>query len=350
MRVRFFLCFFLGLCCFALRGQESDSALSTYKDLRAVYIQDETHLLGISLFTRNRVNRLELRGANNLDYNPNDVTAAGIRFQHKWLGVALTYSPTFMQAEEKGITKEIDLRLFVYGRKHNIDAYYINYQGFYIANYRSNAVLRTAYQQYPLLPDLEMEGAGINYSYVLNHQKYSLRSTYLHNEIQKKSAGSFLLGGSVNYLLLHNPVSIVPSELDSFSRPDERITNAAFYVASLMPGYAHTFVYRKLYITFAPMIGLALQFHHLNAKSGVGPVDRFSSSIRTLARFGVGYNSDKMYMGIAAFTDSYNYRLAPQVLLDMSTSDVRLILGYRFVPKGLLKRLSGKMDKIPISI
>lgn len=276
---------------FVAYAQKNDSTVIAYQKYRSLYVQDETQQLGLSVFTRNRTNQMAVNGTYRLEYYPNDVSAIGVRVQHKWLGVALTYSPKFIQPKEKGRTSEIDLHLYMYAKRHNIDAYYFNYSGLYIDNYRSNETLKSAFSSYPLLPEMKLTGAGVNYFYVVNHKKYSLRSSYLHNEIQKRSAGSFLMGASVNYLRFNNPSSILPNQLDSFSQPQEKLENGEFYVGSILPGYAHTFVLKRLYFTIAPMIGVAFQYQDFNTENEPAPHKRFSASARSLARFGIGYNA-----------------------------------------------------------
>lgn len=351
-RIRFllFIAFFLGALPVFAQENTKDSAQHAYRSYRNTFITDKTQLLGISVFSRNRDNQMAIDGTHRLTYYPNDVTAIGVRVQHKWLGVAIMYSPQFLQPAAKGKTSEIDLHVYIYGRKHNIDAYYMNYTGFYIDNYRSNPVLKSAYPSFPLLPDLNLEGGGANYFYVLNHKRYSLRSSYLHNEIQKKSAGSFLMGASVNYLKFQNPTSVLPNELDSISESTEKLQNGQFYVASLLPGYAHTFVIKRFYFTLAPMIGVAFQYQNFNTENQTATSRRFSASARSIGRFGVGYNAEKFYIGLTGVTDSYNYRLSRGVRLEMQVSDARLIFGYRFIPKGFVKRVSDKMDLVPIKL
>jgi hypothetical protein len=347
--------FFIGLYLFCARGVAQELTITASDSLstdsyRSQFVDDKTQLLGLSFFLRNRSHAMTVRGTQRLEYSPNHVGAIGVRVQHKWLGLAITYSPTFMQPVAKGVTDEIDLHAYIYGKRHNIDGYYLRYQGMYINNYTSSSILKVAYKSYPLLPEMQIEGAGLNYSYVFNHKKYSLRSTYLHNEVQKRSAGSFLLGTSINYFRFYNPTSILPNQLDSISQTREKLENGAFYVASVLPGYAHTFVYKRAYFTVAPMVGLALQVQHFNVESEINTVKRFSVSPRGMFRFGLGYNAELYYLGVSAVNDSYNYRTAAKSAIEMRVSDVRFILGYRFKPAGFVKKVSDKMDKVPIRI
>ena len=66
------------------------------------------------------------------------------------------------------------------------------------------------------------------------------------NEIQRRSAGSFILGISVNALGIINPVNELP-QLMLQSLPEEMLARGEFYGGSILPGYAHTFILRKLF-------------------------------------------------------------------------------------------------------
>jgi hypothetical protein len=317
---------------------------SLYQATRAQYISDKTGMLGISLFNRNPNNQISINGFNKITYNPNDANTQGIRFQHKWFGIAFGYSPKQLQIEKRGTTEEMDLHLFMYGRKNYIDAYYVSYTGFYIENYKQNDYLRNNYISFPLLPNMSVNGFGLNYFYVFNHKKYSLRSSYLMNEIQRKSAGSFILGISANALSLSNTLSEIP-QLPSQTLPEERLLDGRFYGTSVLPGYAHTFIYKKLFFTIAPTIGIVAQHQNItNADDRTR--ERNTFAFRSIGRIAFGYNSDRFYMAITGVNDTYNYQLAPKVELNTQLSEARIIIGYRFNTSGFVQKISNQMDNI----
>ncbi len=301
-------------------------------------------MLGVSLFNRNPNNQITINGINNITYNPNDANTQGIRFQHKWLGIAFGYSPKQLQDEERGTTEEMDLHLFIYGRRNYVDLYYIGYTGFYIENYKQNDSLNKNYNSFPLLPNMSVNGLGVNYFYVFNHKKYSLRSSYLMNEIQRKSAGSFILGLSANSLSISNPINETP-QLLAQTLPEEKLIKGRFYGASILPGYAHTFIYKKIFFTIAPTLGFVAQHQNFTNADNRTRV-RNTLAFRSVGRIALGYNSNRFYAALTGVNDSYNYRLAPKVQLHTQLSEARLVVGYRFNTTGFVQKISNQMDKV----
>lgn len=88
---------------------------SIYHDIRAKYIDEKRSEVALSVFFRTPDNSISLQSRYNLLYKPNDPSAIGIRFQHKWLGLSIAYSPKRLQNKNKGNTSELDLHCFAYG-------------------------------------------------------------------------------------------------------------------------------------------------------------------------------------------------------------------------------------------
>ena len=317
---------------------------SLYHVNRSKYIDDKTGELGISLFNRNPDNQITLIGVHSTTYNPNDANTQGIRLQHKWLGIAFGYSPKSLQDKSRGTTQELDLHIFMYGKRNYFDAYYVGYTGFYIENYKRNVNLNTNFSSFPLMPNMEVNGIGLNYFYVFNHKKYSLRSSYLMNEIQRRSAGSFILGFSFNALGINNPLNEIPL-LTLQMLPEEMLVSGEFYGGSILPGYAHTFILRKLFFTIAPSLGFVVQ-HQKFTNTDDKTRDRNTLAFRSIGRIALGYNSNRFYAALTGVNDTYNYQLAPKVQLQTQLSEARLIVGYRFKTRGITKKISAQMDKL----
>lgn len=328
-----------------LHAQENDSA---YKAIRNSYIENKTQLLAVSFFNKNPGNNINITGENRLQYFPNDPNSIGLRIQHKWLGLAAGFTPPGFQLKDRGKTSELDLHVFVYGKKSGFDAYFLTYKGFYIENFAQNDTLNKYYATYPMLPEMRMLSTGMNFFHIFNHKKFSMRSTFLHNEVQKRSAGSFVMNFSASYLYLYNPTAFLPSELDQIARTKEKFEKGSFYSLSAMPGYAHTFVYKKKwYLTFNPSLGLVGQYQSFRVESE-DRINRVTASLRGMVRGGGGYNGERLFVAVTGFTDTYNYDLDKRVRLEMVMSEVRFIMGYRFKTTGILKKASDMMDSIPL--
>lgn len=306
------------------------------------YITDKSNFINVSVFNRNPNNLINVESKFNLTFKPNDVFNQGIKIQHKWFGLGIGFSPKKLQQDKRGSTDELDLHLYVYSKRQYVDAYFISYKGFYLENYKQNDSLKKHYTSFPLLPDLAITTAGLTYLHLFNHKKFSLRASFTQNEIQRKSAGSFVLGSSINYMLMENSGNIIPKELRAVALADQQFVKVSFYDISILPGYAHTFVYKRFYFTIAPMLGLALQYQNFSTVDKRNPT-RISNGFRSLSKLSIGYNSDRFFCALTGTNDTYNYMLVPEVRLRTQISEARVVIGYRFLPKGVLKKISDHM-------
>lgn len=306
------------------------------------YITDKSNFINVSVFNRNPNNLINLESKFNLTFKPNDVFNQGIKIQHKWFGLGIGFSPKKLQGDNKGTTDELDLHLYVYSKRQYLDAYFISYKGFYLENFMRNDSLKKYYTSFPLMPDLSITTTGLTYLHLFNHKKFSLRASFTQNEIQRKSAGSFVLGSSLNYMRMENSGNIIPKELRAVALADQQFVKVAFYDISILPGYAHTFVYKRFYLTLVPMLGVALQYQNFSTVDKRNPT-RISNGFRSLSKVSIGYNSDRFFCALTGTNDTYNYMLVPEVRLRTQISEARVIIGYRFTPKGVLKKISDHM-------
>jgi hypothetical protein len=164
------------------------------------------------------------------------------------------------------------------------------------------------------------------------------------NEIQRKSAGSFILGLSVNSLSISNSINETP-QLLAQTLPEEKLIKGKFYGASILPGYAHTFIYKKIFFTVAPTLGFVAQHQNFTTADSRTRV-RNTLAFRSVGRIALGYNSNRFYAALTGVNDSYNYRLASKVQLHTQLSEARLVVGYRFNTTGFVQKISNQMDKV----
>jgi hypothetical protein len=326
---------------FVVLGQGDSAAIIKPNE----YITDKSNFINISVFNRNPNNLINLESKFNLTFKPNDVFNQGIKIQHKWFGLGIGFSPKKLQDDKRGSTDELDLHLYVYSKRQYLDAYFISYKGFYLENFKQNDTLKKYYNSFPLMPDLSIITTGLTYLHLFNHQKFSLRASFTQNEIQRKSAGSFVLGSSLNYMRMENSGNIIPKELRSIALADQQFVQVSFYDISILPGYAHTFVYKRFYLTLVPMLGVALQYQNFSTVDERNPT-RVSNGFRSLSKVSIGYNSDRFFCALTGTNDTYNYVLIPEVRLRTQISEARVIIGYRFNTTGFIQKISNQMDKI----
>ena len=128
-------------------------------------------------------------------FTPNYPFMAGIGIGlHKIRYVNLSFAiGLFPLKNESGLRSYItDIQIHSYGKKSLFDAYYQSYKGFFVEK-----ELKNGQEEYSLYPDLALRQAGIEYTHIYNHRRFSARAAFEQSELQIRSAGSFLLGGGI---------------------------------------------------------------------------------------------------------------------------------------------------------
>jgi hypothetical protein len=328
---------------------QTDSVTRAYKKQRSLYVKDLTYQINLTPFILAAGNGFQLHSKENIRVRPNEAGSVGLRVSHRWLSGALSFGIKNLQAEKRGTTEFLNLTANIFRPKFGLDAYYLSYKGQYITNkYISELPQFIDNQSYPILPHLSTLFSGANAYYVFNHKKYSYRASFLYNEIQQKSAGSFLLAASYSFFKLTSDSGFVPNDLRSGIPSTSQVINGRFNSLSLMPGYAYTFVIRKKYfITLAPSLGLMTQFQHYTSSAGTtrGVSDESVLYPRAMARAALGYNSAKWYFGFGALVDNYIIKLPQKDLLIYNIGNASFYIGYRLnVPKRF-RKLSRTIDE-----
>ncbi len=338
-----FILFFNTILLFSQNDSVGNSQAS-----RDFYIEDLSSKINLTLFTYNATNSIVFDSKGKIDYQPNENVGFGIKIQHKWLGLAYVWAPTGLQEKTKGTTKYHNFSISSCGKRIGFDFYYLFYDGYYIANTNKFPELIRPRQQYVIREDLSTTSIGSNMYYIFNHKKYSYRSTFFQNEIQKHSAGSFIINTSLSYYNISADSSIVPRNIFIKTDPDARIRKGDFYSICLMPAYAHTFVIKEhFFITASLFYGINFQQQHYFVDSITSGFNKFIIAPKGSTRLGLGYNGKKNYAGVSAIVDNYSLPLGSGEHLNYLMGSVSFYFGIRLnLPKSLHK-ISAAMDKLP---
>jgi hypothetical protein len=211
------------------------------------YIEDHTRDLTVRIYGSRKYTYYDMvdkRLKEELLYRPNTSNNVGFGFNYKFLGINFGFKLPFINNDDDkyGKTKYLDLQSHLYLRKLVIDFYGQYYKGYYLANRRFNS------QALTLRPDMYNTDLGLNVQYIFNDKKFSYRAAYLQNEYQKKSAGSFIVGGEVFAWKMKGDSALIPSNLGIegfFDNEPFHKTGSVSIAANV--GYAHTFVIKKYF-------------------------------------------------------------------------------------------------------
>lgn len=272
-----------------------------------------------------------------LSYNANPTRALGLGFSYQWLGLNLGYGFSFANNDDErlGETQRIDFLTHIHLRKLTLKLYTSWYQGFYLSN--SSETMRGYFlpEHYYTRGDIKQTTLGLSATYVFNSERYSNKAVFLQNEWQKKTAGSFVAGGSIFYNGLMADSSFIPTQIaypDFFNGVG--FNQSGFFGMGGHVGYTLTLVFKEHWFTnFALMGGFGL------GQNTIYPTNdhskkAFKLNINLLNDVGFGYNSERWYAGFSFSSFNANSSTAiKETGLGYSSGKYQFVVAYRIVTK-----------------
>lgn len=188
---------------------------------------------------------------------------------------------------------------------------------------------------------IEVGVKGFNLYYIQNHRKFSYPAAFSQTNVQKRSAGSWLMGVGYTH---HN----VKYDYDKLRQLIARKTSNEMLLdsmlnlkqinytdASLSVGYAYNWVLAPKFL-FAASLSVALGYKRTVADAESSrfrfPFSgfRFSNlNIDGVGRFGLVYNNMRWYAGASAILHTYNYNKS-RISLNSTFGNFNVYAGYNF--------------------
>jgi hypothetical protein len=284
-----------------------------------------------------------------LAYKPNNSLVLGIGANHGFLGINLGLNFPFVNRDDEkyGETKYTDWTMRLFTPRFNATIYLQHYKGFYLSNTKDMIPGWEEGDPYYIRSDIRTNTAGLEVIYIFNSNKFSYRAAILQNEWQKKSSGSFLVGGSLIYSTTIGDSSIVPTQLNyGLFYNDVLFDRSNNFSFGPVVGYAHTFVIKKHFFIMGSVNGSgSIGFTRLlqvdsdeKVKSGL------AFGVRSELILSTGYNSPRWYCGISYM----NLSLETQAPIDersisYNTGMFRVNIVRRFTTKKPIKILNPVM-------
>ncbi len=305
------------------------------------YIKDyyKTHLI-IRAYESSMFNSFKLAdGDDKLVYKPNHHNDLGLGFTYKIVSFNFEfYVPLIGQNNDKyGITRSYDLQTYIYVKKFVIDFYTMYYSGYYLSN--GGDLLAGSQPSIVKRPDISTKDISLICQYVFNDAHFSFNAPFYQNEIQRKSAGSFLLGVGIYHNDGSADSSFIPSLL---KKPDffqgYRFNGFSYTGIGVNTGYTYTQIIKKhFFLTGAIIGGCGVG---LAAVSGVDydlRDTRLGMEYMVNGKFAAGYTNDKYFVGVTyiRLVTEIN-SVAPHTWQQENTGNFRFILAKRFRLKKIL--------------
>jgi hypothetical protein len=317
-----------------LQGAKRDTAyIEDYSDIFILRFQSTLRTTELDL-TNNIYNKT-------LKLKPNDSRSIGFSFSYKWLGIGIGFTPAYMNRDNAvyGKTSRFDVQINTYARKYLFNFYLQWYKGFYVSNPK-DIVKGWESVRYPTIPGAQTANFGANFYWIFNNKKFSYRSVYLYNEIQKHSASSFIFGGGFNMSSGYSDNYFLPEEWLPVVNADtipviKKYGAMGMYFSG---GYAFTLASKggKFYfnLSFVLNLGPYISSSTLLKENDKKLTGNFALGGGTDGRLSLGTNigkKNRMFIGLTAVTMQYFYKLNKEYSIKSIVRNAKLFIGYRFL-------------------
>ena len=186
---------------------------------------------------------------------------------------------------------------------------------------------------------------GLNLYYIFNHRRFSYPAAYAQSTVQRRSAGSMLLGiGYTQHKLevdWDKLTQLVDDCLNQGVPPGEQakidsslmFSQVKYSDINVSCGYAYNWVFAKNWLFNASLsVGLAYNQSTSDTESEHFDIMNFrfrNVNLDGIGRFGVVWNNTRWYAGMSTIIHSYNYRKS-QFSTNNSFGSVNLYFGVNF--------------------
>jgi len=304
-----------------------------YRNHDTNYISNYGNKIAVKLVAVNKYNFFRIRDQINdsrLRYRPVRDISLGFGVSYKWFALDITFALGLRGNSEFENTRSFDFQGSIFSSKQYISGTIQYYQAFKMANY--SGVNEPISESSERREDIRTINFGLQYMYAFNYTKFSFKAPFVFNEVQKKSAGSPILGVGFNMFVMDADSSIVPPEFSNDFDPLLHMRDLNLLNVSISLGYMYTFVYKKdFFLTLSLIPGLSI-----NAVDFYTDTRNYNSpgiNIKINTMNAIGYNNQKFFTGFNLISESYFSRLGSKRTVEIGSGRFNFFVGYRFGKK-----------------
>jgi hypothetical protein len=327
---------------FPLKAQQPDSIFKKIEDFGEYllyrnhdtnYITNYSNEVAIRIVAVNKYNYFRLHDRINnssIRYRPVRDISLGMGVSYRWFALDLTFSLALGENSDFENTRSFDFQGRFYSSKQFISATIQYYQGYQMGSSGglSNAVNENSKRR----EDLRTINFGLQYLFAFNYTRFSLKAPFVFNEVQKKSAGSPIVGASFGIFTMDADSSVVPPEIQDNFSPALYLQDLSILRVGIGFGYMYTFVLKKhFFITLGLIPGINVNsgdYYNTNREFITLNLHGKFSSMNS-----IGYNGRRVHAGVNYSIDAYFSRLEEKMFAEIGHGKFTLFLGYRFARK-----------------
>lgn len=238
-------------------------------------------------------------------------------------GISRVTAPEYKNKECKN-KLSYDFRINYLGRKICYDLYYLKQDGLFLANSDKNPD-----GTLPYYSSMDFEILSANLYYIFSSKSFSLRAPYDSIDMQKKSAGSFLIMMNSGISKVEDSTSILREEFNSVEEKMKGMKEIRTKYLAISPGYSRTFVFfDNFFFNFLIFAGIGAEKATYYVDKG--KIENVDSYLRTNCKFALGYSNKKIFCGASLNLDMQKLSTNKDLGTSMGLYDSKFYAGYRF--------------------
>lgn len=308
----------------------------------STYVRDLSHWITGRLYVSTKFNSLTLDDrqlGSHLQYRPNTNVNMGVGVSYRAITLNLGFGIPALNRDDslRGRTRYIDAQANAFGRRFAINVFAQIYQGYYIdqlsfPGFVDDPRYDEVMAEERLRPDMGQRNFGATVLHILSNRRFSYRAAFNQDAWQRRSAGSWLVGGNLVYQGVRADRAAVPAVLDSLWRPPLRFRRIDQIEFGPMAGYAHTFVLKeRFYLSLSGCLGLGAVRSTALLVDGEDDELRgdWSPNVRTQGRLALGYNSLRSGIGLSYTNEQSQTALSSDAIYGWDVGNFRIFYALR---------------------
>lgn len=286
------------------------------------YIEPQRYNFAVMLQNTNNyeVYRLNGRSGRSIVFAPEPTIKVGPYFGWRWVFLGYTFDIKHLGKSHQGNNKQ-EYDLSVYSSKIGVDLYYRKTgAGYKIRSIDLGYNIDTKPLEGTEFGGVTSSVRGLNVYYIFNHRRFSYPAAFSQSTVQRRSAGSPLIGiGYTRHTLDVNwgaLSSLIEEKLSTQKEKleiDSTLANSTIKYTdyAVSGGYAYNWVFAHNWLLAGSLsLGLAYKKAAGDIVEEHNILKRFSlknMNLDATARFGIVWNNTKWYAGLSAIMHTYNY-------------------------------------------
>ena len=240
-----------------------------------------------------------------MKYKTNDNILIGLGYTYSFLTINLGVKLPFVNDDDDlyGESKYFDLQTHFMFRSYVVDFYLQWNTGYYLSN--PEHVYYYWDDDTEVMPqrgDMRTNVLGLNIQYLFNSDRYSYKASFYQNEVQKRSAGSPIIGIETYWVQgMTDSMMVEPAIPNSGYMNDEPFNQNDMVNLGLNGGYAYTFVWdERLNFSLYSVFGISGGYNRVHYSTDSHLLHKgISLGLTNTTKISVGFNTKKHYFGIS---------------------------------------------------